>query len=223
MAITFETDRAPYVIKNSLDGFVQFEVPWRDGTAIRSANRTELLKILVPLQRLPSIEVLSGFLTARHISENNIWHWHFELQLYVASTLQTRVVIPFHKCSGTLELSQYFAPTPLTSLALRPLKLGHGQVFSSDTPPIRPQPESLTIDGTSSELIVQGPGKFQLIAEMTTESLHGDLANTIATVRASLRPVDSESAIPIKADMAWAAGKELGHQHEKGRWSANSK
>jgi hypothetical protein len=69
VALFFETDRAPFVVKNPLHGkqgggAISLEVPWRTNTLVRSANRSELLRLLSPLQMLPSIEVLAASLTA---------------------------------------------------------------------------------------------------------------------------------------------------------------
>ena len=55
VALVFGTDRAPFVVKNP----GEFEVPWREATGTRSARRAELLTLLSPLQKLPSVEALS--------------------------------------------------------------------------------------------------------------------------------------------------------------------
>ncbi len=220
LAIIFETDRAPYVVKNPSGGLIQFEVPWRDGTSTRSAKRAELLRMLVPLQRIPTIEVLSGDLTARYRSKDNTWLWQLELQLYVASMLQTTLAIPFHQCSATLELSPHLPLTALTDLALRPPPLQSGyfsQITTQETQ--RPQPDSLTIDGTQSELIVRGPGKFQLIASAETTPLDSDIANSMATIHAGLRPVDSERTILVQTEMVWDSRELKLEQRTKGRWA----
>ena len=39
-ALCFETDRAPYVVKNPQGGTIQREVPWREATDIKSATRS---------------------------------------------------------------------------------------------------------------------------------------------------------------------------------------
>jgi hypothetical protein len=39
VALWFETDRAPFVVKNPEGGAITREVTWREGTAIRSATR----------------------------------------------------------------------------------------------------------------------------------------------------------------------------------------
>src|SRR5437667_7296731 len=50
VALLFESDRAPYVIKSENQ---KFEVPWRDGTSIRSAKRQDLMKLYIPFAHKP--------------------------------------------------------------------------------------------------------------------------------------------------------------------------
>jgi len=52
LAVTWVTNRPPYVVKRS----DYFEVPWRDGTRVRSAKRHELLRMLTSTVTLPSCE-----------------------------------------------------------------------------------------------------------------------------------------------------------------------
>jgi len=65
VALAFDTSRAPLVVKNPAfgsqgGGSVSLEVPWRDGTSTRSATRSDLIRLLEPLLRLPEITVLGG-------------------------------------------------------------------------------------------------------------------------------------------------------------------
>lgn len=58
VAIAFETNRAPFVVKNPHFGSrandpISLEVPWRDGTRVRSATRQELILILADTGSLP--------------------------------------------------------------------------------------------------------------------------------------------------------------------------
>ena len=221
LALLFETDRAPFVVKNPSGGLVQFEVPWRDGTAIRSAGRAELIQLLVPLQRLPVLQLLAGLLRVYLVRAEDPWQWHASLQLYVASLVHGTVVIPFHQCSATLQVGHHLPETPLVDLALRPPPLHFGlggRLITADTP--RPQPDSLTIDGTRTELIVQGPGKFELDASVATQSLAQDLAGTEAVVRATLRPVESDLAIHLEAHLNWDPQGRKPNDDVLGRWIA---
>ena len=42
VALLFETDRAPFLVKNPAGGEISREVPWREATAVRSATRNDL-------------------------------------------------------------------------------------------------------------------------------------------------------------------------------------
>jgi len=64
VALYFETERIPFVVKNPAHGSqnggpVQREVPWRDGTSNRSATHSDLIQLLSPLQR-PILDVEVG-------------------------------------------------------------------------------------------------------------------------------------------------------------------
>lgn len=69
VGLYFETDRAPYVVKNPKFGQpgvkVELEVPWRDGTRTRSAKRSDLIRILSPRAKLPVIHVLHSTIEYR--------------------------------------------------------------------------------------------------------------------------------------------------------------
>jgi hypothetical protein len=57
VALYFETaTEAPFVIKNSKGGYPEYIVPWREGTALRAASRENLLRILVPTQKLSGLK-----------------------------------------------------------------------------------------------------------------------------------------------------------------------
>jgi hypothetical protein len=57
VALLFETGRAPFVVKTR-DEFL--EVPWRVGTRTNSARRSDLVRLLVPVVKLPDFELLSA-------------------------------------------------------------------------------------------------------------------------------------------------------------------
>src|SRR5207237_7556722 len=69
VGLLFDTTRAPFVVRNPAHGAtgggpVELEVPWRDGTAVRPARREDLVRLLVPLQQLPEVELLTCRLSA---------------------------------------------------------------------------------------------------------------------------------------------------------------
>ena len=109
IALQIETSRAPFVIRTTAAG-TALDVPWWDPATgqTRSAGRTELVKLLVPLQDLPQFEVLEAELTFYknpHSSgaQKTLHRWTLDGSLYVIPQPETRAVIPLHRCSGSLQ------------------------------------------------------------------------------------------------------------------------
>ncbi|MHB8778987.1 MAG: AlbA family DNA-binding domain-containing protein [Anaerolineales bacterium] len=224
LAIIFETDRSPYVVKNPAGGAIQFEVPWRDATSIKTANRSQLLQVLVPSQNIPKIDVLAGKLVViEHIHEKD-WYWDLTLELYVSSYLRTPITIPFHQCSSYFEINQNSLQTSLSNISLSPPPLGHwayhvrnfGQ--SNSAPAQRPEHDSLTIDGTSTELIIKGPGKFKFTGNIKTDPVEINILNSTVNVKISLQPIESDRLIHLNIGMKWLDRSRSG-SNEKGSWT----
>lgn len=119
----FDTSAAPYVVKNPSygrpgGGPVEREVPWRAGTGVRSATREDLIRLLVPLTRLPDIEILDGW--ARVVRQSalepgfgRISHstqkgphleWEIYLKIYVTPQPREPVVFPVHRTRVIFEI-----------------------------------------------------------------------------------------------------------------------
>jgi len=44
VALYFETEKyAPFVVTNPQGGYIEFSMPWRDGTRLRAARREDLV------------------------------------------------------------------------------------------------------------------------------------------------------------------------------------
>ncbi len=124
VALLFETDRSPFVVKNPAfgqqgGGSVQYEVPWRENTSTRSATRSELIRLLTPLQKLPDFEILDASLSVDEVpyetDPGEELLWSLRLELYAVPKMETQVVIPFHRCRGSLEVQGSLKRTPLKS------------------------------------------------------------------------------------------------------------
>ena len=65
VALLFDTDRAPFVVNaDQQQGAIQREIPWREGTKVLTARRQDVIRLLVPLVRLPEVEVIEVSLCA---------------------------------------------------------------------------------------------------------------------------------------------------------------
>jgi len=147
VALLFETDRAPFVVKNPDGGKIGFEVPWREGTSVRSARREDLMRILVPAATVPDAEVLRAEL--RHhdhsISASQLLHdAAIDVRLYVHPRSGRCIFVPFHRCCGYVVLG--------------------GRRFDFEEVQLAPTTDyatnvgSLTIAAGLTELRIEGPG-----------------------------------------------------------------
>jgi hypothetical protein len=211
VALFFETDRAPFVVKNpaygsSGGGSVSLEVPWRENTSTRSATRSDLIKLLSPLQKLPSFEILSGELVVQQMSISSpppievTWQgaksgpnleWHLTLELYIETKNTERVVIPLHRCNAWLEIVGWLPRTLFHPVRLWSPCTGIGELIVS---------QSLTIKSTNSEVLIDGPGKLSLYSSATIPTVEESFAHDVQ-VTVTLLPVNTEHSISISATL----------------------
>jgi hypothetical protein len=152
-------------------GPVEREVPWREGTSIRSARREDLVRLLVPMQSLPDVEVLSASATvARRLPRDPKFysdeegvdaaphlHWRVWVELFISPITDSRVVLPTHR---TVVLLHDVGPNGETMLLpdvsfRRPGWHGSGGF----------RPDTNSIETTSSEALVHLPGRLFVEAQ----------------------------------------------------------
>lgn len=170
-AMVFDTDAAPFIVKTGLNGGPTLEVPWRAGTSTRSATRGELLKMLMPLQRIPDIDVVSVHMGADDVNGRLVFTG--DIAVYVIPKTKERVVIASH-----LSDFQFQAADDAAQISFRVLDM---------------QPGSPTIDATNTEMIIDGPGRVRVriraeigASELTTKS-NGRLYLSFGVIAADRR------------------------------------
>lgn len=198
VGLLFDTQRAPYVVKNPAFGVergesVEFEVPWREGTVTRTANRADLLRILSPLQALPTFEILGGFLNANiPRAPQDELYWTFRLELYVEPVSRDKLVIPFHRCKSRCELP-VIGWSDLINLSISPTSRTmtniKGDRWREST--------SKTIEETPSEVLISDPGRIICKSEVVTPLLTGSLPEYVRFV-ISFLPSKSDNAAIIE-------------------------
>jgi hypothetical protein len=126
VALYFETDRVPYVVKNTAygkpdGGAVELEVPWREGNSTRTARRADLLRLLVPILHVPGVEILKAEMecVSRPSESTGSLTWELEAELYLVPRDQQVVYLPHHKCRGSFD-DRYSG----TRIWFRPFKIG---------------------------------------------------------------------------------------------------
>lgn len=214
VALLFETDRAPFVVKNPTYGtergeVVQLEVPWRENTSVRSATRSDLIKLLSPLQKLPDFEVINCLFTVKQIQNQEDparkWFWSLQLTLYVVPKTENRIVIPFHRCETSCEILKTKNRIFFQTLTISPP--GHYSLSDGF------QSRSLTIASTNSEVIIEGPGMIKLNTCEKTLPIVGEITDSVQVI-INLLPADTDRSIQISTILTPSTPTE----NELGRW-----
>jgi len=197
VAILWETERRPFLVKNSQGGPVSLEVPWRDAGSTRTANRTDLLKMLYPVSKIPSFEVIEGHLNISTGDKDDfgqlLCKGELLLNVYILPGNDNRVVVPYHKCKARLRFTEsdlYFDFTCIWC---------ETSTFGTLLAGIKP---SSTITCTNSELIIDGPGMATFKTNNPAiSSKQKPLAYGNVEIEIKVRPVGVETAIPILCNL----------------------
>jgi len=205
VALLFQTDRAPFVVKNPAygkpnGGPVALEVPWRENTSTRSATRSDLLRLLSPLQASLNFEILGGSLTLTESryrlvtdQEKLELSWSLMLELYAEVSVDAQIVIPFHRCEATFEMPGKIDRTWFDRVKLDPPRTGGWGGAPSEL-------RSLTINSTGEEILVGGPGKVYLSADKRTPMIKADFDDALIT--ASCLPINADRAITLDVKLS---------------------
>ena len=191
VALLFETSRAPYVVKNQMfgkqdGGSVSLEVPWRHGTSIRSATRSDLIRLLLPLEQLPHVKTLGLHLRA-NIADTDALGWCLDMKIYIVSRTKGKIVFPFHSCSASVDIGGNPRHVEFNKVLLEP--------FPRAVPG---QSGSLTVHGSPTEIIVDGAGMAVFTGYgRSTRAKFGDNIGDVADVRVELSQAHDPRSIAL--------------------------
>jgi hypothetical protein len=209
-ALLFDTSLSPFVIKNSMYGKpgagpVEREIPWRDGTAVRTARRSDLIRLLAPAQKLPEIEVLSASARARVTPGDDYREragdtlrggehlmWYFRLEMYAIPAVGTLAVLPLHRTVVEFavgddpfvvtngEDSRYYPPS----------------TSSFTRGGLEQKPDSASVDATTSEAIVHLAGRVNFRTDHAERIRNLDPGVTVR-LRFTVHPVHTERSVQL--------------------------
>jgi hypothetical protein len=218
VALLFETDRAPFAVKNPLfgsrdGGAVEWEVPWRAGTRVRSATRSQLLRILAPLEMLPNLEVIEGSLSLWPPQEGEQRNpsWWIMLKLYVTPQFAP-LYIPFHKCTGTVRVEGLEPEASLYEPKLYPASKRFGlhragKVVFQNPGRVRPA----TIHEAHDELIIEGPGMMKLESKLSCPVALDAVPLNGARAVVHLLPANAERPCVVAAEFRYDGVEDKKH------------
>jgi hypothetical protein len=165
VALAFATDRAPYLVRNphhgqKEGGAVQWEVPWREATAVRTATRRDLIRLLEPQTRRPAADVLDAAVwVTRGYNETTLewfFEWHAAIRIYLVLPV-TAMAFPRHlaRLDCLFDLSPRSITIPIGSFG--PL-LGSGTSVSRNGIPIN----SRRMEVSPDDVLLHGSGAIEL-------------------------------------------------------------
>lgn len=143
-ALLFDCERVPFLVKNKDGGEIQFEVPWREGTAVRTAKRQDLLLLLTPIVKQPRIEVLRAQLRGDAKQPRDV-SWTLTLWTYCEPYGEEPMTIPYHRCRMEAEVEGILARTAFPNMF----------VSLDGTTPTGPQAAQKTVIGPN-RIIFEG-------------------------------------------------------------------
>ena len=202
LALLFETDRAPFVVKNAEGGQIQFEVPWRTATSTKTAQRADLLRILSPLQKFPTVEILEGMVTRQLLLKKVMMQgdtllseevyegeratsWNLLLKLYFIPNSQERIFIPFHQCKIDFAIFEH-------NIA--------GQFGKLFVPSEQAGTISRFVKATGTEIAIEGAGSLIVGGIVQLSDCPRDLHRTELQLTVAFKLQGSDYSFPIVAN-----------------------
>jgi len=195
LGLGFDTSRRPYVLRLATDNPTR-EVPWREGTRVRSANRFDLLKLLVPIRGRPSLSLLGGFL---QVSESRAdhkegppdeLHWYGRIDLYIDSS--ALLILPDHRCSGSAEFlsgeSFDLEVTPGAPTAIQPPESRISRFMPS-------RASALTAEQGHEQVVVRGSSPLWLDVSGTSALDERDWLRSSGELAAEIVTAGPESIV----------------------------
>lgn len=225
VALYFDASRIPYVvkIKNPKGGEI-LEVPWREGTEVRTARREDLIRLLTPVHRIPKVELLSANLSViRHFEPRDDvplkYKWELTATYYFEADVDSILVIPFHRCNIEAQIADKLALNFRLIGLFPPAVIDTGKkivkVFPTSEGFSNQRSFSETMKSTDDELFISGPGKVYMKAEYFSSGSTVEKSNETITVAANLAPIQTAVPIQIHFDLVAAQPRILSEDNEE--------
>lgn len=197
VALVFETERSPFVIRiPDSNGIVTHEVPWREANATRSARRSDLIKLLYPIQKKPDIEIIDGKIELQRaiagMGQEGTYHWNLSMKVYFVTYSTETVVIPFHRCEILFRQHGHPDEKKFENIRITPPTSYSGRGLKETT-------QSLTVNSTEHEVLIDTAGMAYVTAEYFTNDKPGPKLFDEIEVKAWLRSHHSDDPVNLEA------------------------
>ncbi|KAF1081351.1 MAG: hypothetical protein GQF41_2157 [Candidatus Rifleibacterium amylolyticum] len=197
VALVFETERSPFVIRiPDSTGIITHEVPWREANSTRSARRSDLIKLLYPTQKKPSLEIIDGKVELQRaiagISQSGAYQWNLSMKVYVVTYSSDTLVIPFHRCEILFRPQGRPDEKKFENIRIAP-------PTSYSTRGLKEKSQSLTVNSTEHEVLIDKAGMTYLTAEYFTDEKPGSPLFGEIEVKGWLRAHHSAEPVNFEA------------------------
>lgn len=219
LAIRFETDQPPYVVRNAASGPVDWDVPWRTLTETRSATREQLLRILVPVSRQPTVDVRPStlFIEERDGEEKRDF-WQVALALYIVPPEDGRYVYPFKDFVVDVSVGDVAISFQEHLKVTVPWEWARGGGGFTTGMPSR-RPASLTMEQGPHELIVYAAGQFHVDSWAYTE--RRPIPKGRVEISLAFREAGSVDEIKVRATLKRVRTKKAANPSERALWTVS--
>lgn len=206
VALLFQTDRAPFIVKNPDGKIPHREVPWRENTSLRTAKRSDLIRLLSPIEKLPEIEIIDLELNACIGGRPNYLgsqscpdQLYLESNLYIVSKNRERIIIPFHRCKVIFNIGR-----------LPDIESNHIEICPAgnrDSIWIGNNQKSLTVESTEHEIVIDGAGKVLLKVSAERPNLQDSGKKFEVKISIYLQSVNTEHPVILSTTMPYPEEK----------------
>lgn len=220
VALVFETERAPFVIRIPATwGPVTNEVPWREANSTRSARRSDLIKILFPIQKQPSIEILDGSLELQKSISGmgqGAYQWNLNMMLYFITYSSETMVFPFHRCEVLWRPQGRPDEKAFSNLKIKP-------PTSYSSRELKQKNKSLTVDSTDYEVLIDTAGMTELTAEFFENEKPGPIL--FENIEIKMKLCSHHSDLPVSLEALFNLVQKQKEPSDRliGRWEIKSK
>ena len=215
VALVFETERSPFVIRIPATwGPVTNEVPWREANSTRSARRSDLIKILYPIQKQPSIEILDGSIELQKAITGmgqGAYQWNLNMMLYFITYSSETMVFPFHRCEVLWRPQGRPDEKAFSNLRITPPTSYSSREFKQKN-------KSLTVDSTDYEVLIDTAGMTELTAESFEDEKPGPIL--FEAIELKLKLCSHHSDLPVSLEALFHLVQKQKEPSDRliGRW-----
>lgn len=211
-AMSFLTDRAPYVVKNPLFGTkgvsIEREVPWRAGDVTRTASRDQLLRLLASAVSRPTIyfreATVKRYFATNTMGEAVQERWRATIEMFIVPPRNETLVFPTSLVRCALE------GNTLGRIYLYDYRFGTSAYRDGAAPPI---------SVSDTEIIVRDAGSVTMLAAVEKEELLSyENEDDTLSLKLRLVPVRAEWAALFEAPCAGGTDDESQKTPRAGEW-----